>query len=70
MDGDGLADVVVIADLEAGRLALVLLVLAVLANTGELEDAVVGADAGRPLITTCGPIFVPAPITTSGPMML
>src|SRR5690606_26437528 len=49
VDGHALADHVVIANDQAGRLALVLEVRSVLAHRGELEDLVVPADHGRAL---------------------
>src|SRR5690606_19267195 len=48
VDGAELPDDVAVADLEQGRLALVLLVLRILAYRGELEDPVTAADPGRP----------------------
>ena len=45
VDGGELAEHVAVADLEARRLALVLLVLRRVADRGELEDLVVRADA-------------------------
>jgi hypothetical protein len=68
IDGDALADGIAIADHQPGRLTRVLLVLRLVADGGKLEDAVVPADDRRALQTTCGPIRVPAPISTPWPM--
>gem|GEM_PF-2724911 len=48
MDGDTLANHVVIADHQARRLTLVLQIRRIFANRGELIDAIVPTDTGRP----------------------
>ena len=61
------AEHVAIADLETRRFALVLEILRRVADRGELEDLVAGADAwSGPLMTACGPIQVPAPMLHAG----
>ena len=61
VDGAELAEHVAIADLEPALLAAVLLVLRVLADRGELKDAVAAPMRVGPLMTTCGPTTLPAP---------
>jgi hypothetical protein len=68
VEGDEFADGVAVADLGGGRLAGVLLVLRRRADGGELENLVVAPMVVWPSMTTCGPMRVPAPMRTSGPM--
>src|SRR5580700_1465082 len=49
VDGAELAEHVLIADLKVRALAPILLILRIAADGGELEDAVSGADARRPI---------------------
>jgi hypothetical protein len=63
VEGAELADRVAVADLQAGRLAGVLLVLRHRADRVELEDAVVAPDRRGPSITLWR-YLVPSPIRT------
>jgi hypothetical protein len=64
-----LANRVAVADLQAGRLAAVLLVLRHFAQRRELEMRLSQPMRVRPEITTCGPITVLSPISTCSPMI-
>ena len=69
VDGDELADRVAVADHQFGALAGVLLVLRIAADRGDARWMRLSRPMRvGPVITQCGPMLVPSPISTSAPM--
>jgi hypothetical protein len=66
VEGDELADRVAVADDQFGRLAVELLVLRIATEGGARIDVILAPIRVGPSITTCEPMRVPSPISTSG----